>query len=71
MFYTKYLSYYYHLLQDHTMTLLLFLVPHDSNRLNTPILAKPQRISRGFALLRLLTVPNLNITWMSDWFMTK
>ena len=64
-FYTTYLSYYYHLFKDHTVTLLLFLVPHDSNRLDAPIPTKPQRITWCFALLRLLTVPHLNIKWMT------
>ena len=71
-FYTTYLSHYYHLSKDHIVTLILLFVSHDSHRLDAPILPKPHRITRGFALIRLLTVPHLNIIkWMSDWFMTK
>ena len=44
----------------HIGTLLLLCVSHNSHRLDTPILARPQRITRGIALIRLLTVPHLN-----------
>ena len=71
-FYTTYLSHYYHLSKGHIAKLILLLVSHESNRLDAPILAKPHRITRGFALIRLLTVPHLHsIKWLSDWFMTK
>ena len=49
----------------------LIIVPHNLDRLDAPILPKSHRITRGFAFIRLLTVPHLNIKWMSDWFMTK
>ena len=71
-FITTDLLFYYHLSKNHIVTLLLLFVPHNSHQLDASIPAKPHRITRGFALIRLLTVPHLNIIkWMSDWFMTK
>ncbi len=59
-------------------TIVIFIItiiitPHNSHRLNAPIrMPEPHGIPWGVALIRLLTVPHLNvIKWMSDCFMTK